>query len=200
LNIQDWQSKNDEARATDQRLLMERFGDLERNQNNLMNTLSMYAPMMSFPCDERFFLTDVQQNNVMAIQALLQKQLTDRSVPSREQQFYQQSLRHISNLSGIQVELNAWTITAFEVDMGPEIGSGGLYVIHSILFVRTSRFGCSCIMDSGRVHKGTRNKTPVALKVLKTEHGITPNSKVTASFHYLGFDLIGIHAGDPARD
>jgi hypothetical protein len=135
---------------------------------------------------------------MMAIQASLQKLLTDRSATNQEHQFYQESLRHISNLSGIQVELNTWTITAFEVDMGPEIGSGGLYVIHSILFIQISRFGCSRITNSGRVLKGTWNKTPVALKVLKTEHGITPNSKVTASFHYLGFNLIGIHAGGTA--
>jgi hypothetical protein len=70
----------------------------------------------------------------MAIQASLQKLLTDRSATNQEHQFYQESLRHISNLSGIQVELNTWTITAFEVDMGPEIGSGGLYVVRSYLF------------------------------------------------------------------
>jgi hypothetical protein len=84
---------------------------------------------MSFPNDERSFRTDVQQNNMMAIQAMLQKQLTDRSATSPEQRFYQQSLQLISNLSGMQVELDTWTVTAFEVDMGPEIGSGGLYVI-----------------------------------------------------------------------
>jgi hypothetical protein len=53
-------------------------------------------------------------------------------------------------------------------------------------------------MNSGRVLKGTWNKTPVALKVLKTENGVTPNSKVNGSFQHLGFDLIGIHAGDTA--
>jgi hypothetical protein len=66
---------------------------------------------------------------MMAILASLQKQLTDGSATNREQQFYRQTLRHLSNFSGIQVELDTWTITAFEVEMGPEIGSGGLYVI-----------------------------------------------------------------------
>jgi hypothetical protein len=139
LNIQDWQSKNNEARTADQRFLEERLGDLERNQNNLMNALGTSAPSMSFPCDERFFQTDVQENNMMAIQASLQKQLTDGSATNREQQFYRQSLRHLSILSGIQVELYTWTITAFEVDMGPEIGLGGLYVIQSYFYSRTPR-------------------------------------------------------------
>ena len=70
--------------------------------------------------------------------ASLQKQLKERLGSDREQQFYQQSLRHLSNMSGIQVELDTWTITSFEVDMGPEIGSGGLYVILSSLFA------CAC--------------------------------------------------------
>jgi hypothetical protein len=41
-------------------------------------------------------------------------------------------------------------------------------------------------MDSGRVLKGTWNKTPVALKVLKTDHGIAPNSMVISEFSSLG--------------
>jgi len=34
------------------------------------------------------------------------------------------------------------------------------------------------MMKSGKVYKGTWNKAEVALKVLKTESGVTPSSKV----------------------
>ena len=42
LNIQDLQTRNDIARASDQHELMSRLDDLEDNQNKLLTTLSAY--------------------------------------------------------------------------------------------------------------------------------------------------------------
>jgi len=50
LNIQDWQSKYDEARANDQRLLFERFGELEANHGRLMEALSEYLSNIIMLC------------------------------------------------------------------------------------------------------------------------------------------------------
>jgi hypothetical protein len=42
LNIRDWQTRNDAARAKDQDELITRLDDLERNQHKLLNVLSTY--------------------------------------------------------------------------------------------------------------------------------------------------------------
>jgi hypothetical protein len=61
--------------------------------------------------------------------ASLQRYLDQRPARDRERQFYSHSLECLSIASGSVVELDKWTITPFEVEFGPEIGSGGLYVI-----------------------------------------------------------------------
>jgi len=56
-------------------------------------------------------------------------------------------------MSGQQVDLNTWTITSFEVEIERPIGYGGF----------------------GQVYQGTWNRTRVALKVLRSEDGVTPS-------------------------
>ena len=41
MNIQDWQRRNDEARLTDQKVLHDRLNDLDSNQSQLKEMLSM---------------------------------------------------------------------------------------------------------------------------------------------------------------
>jgi hypothetical protein len=62
----------------------------------------------------------------MAIMASLQRHLQRHSLDQRERQFYSSSLRYISVSSGTHAELESWTITSYDVEFGPIIGSGGL--------------------------------------------------------------------------
>lgn len=61
----------------------------------------------------------------MAIMASLQRHLQE-SLDTRERQFYTSSLRQISVSSGSYADLESWTITSYDVEFGPIIGSGGL--------------------------------------------------------------------------
>lgn len=58
----------------------------------------------------------------------LQRNLEQLSLGNRERQFFSHSVRYISTLSGRQVQAENWMITSFDVEVGHEIGSGGLYV------------------------------------------------------------------------
>lgn len=71
---------------------------------------------------------DVQQSNVMAMMVSLQRRLDNQSASDRERRFFSHSLQHLSTSSGRQLEIENWMITAYEVEFGNEIGSGGLYV------------------------------------------------------------------------
>jgi hypothetical protein len=46
----------------------------------------------------------------------------------RERQFFSHTLQCLATASGQQVEMKDWMITFYEVEFGPKIGSGGLYV------------------------------------------------------------------------
>ncbi|KAF7982497.1 hypothetical protein HWV62_28086 [Athelia sp. TMB] len=136
VHIQDWQSKSEKARIADQKALDRRLDELETNQHNL------------------FKILNAQQSNMMAMMVSLQKRLDNRSDSERELQFYSHSLHYLSIASGCHVQLEDWMVTSYDVDFGPEIGSGGL---------------------------GSWNKTEVALKVLMNEGGVTPNTAVRFS-------------------
>jgi hypothetical protein len=56
----------------------------------------------------------------------LQRHLQYQSLDERERQFYMSSLHHVSMSSGTHAELENWTITPYEIEFGPIIGSGGL--------------------------------------------------------------------------
>ncbi|KAF8887344.1 kinase-like domain-containing protein [Infundibulicybe gibba] len=94
-----------------------------------------------------------QHGSAMAIMVSLQKALLQQG-NSRERQFLSHALNYLSSTSGQRVHLESWTISALEVDFGAEIGCGGF----------------------GKVYKGTWNKTPVALKVLRGDAGAVPSS------------------------
>ena len=64
----------------------------------------------------------------MAMMVSLQRRLDHVSDGDREQQFFSHALRHLITTSGRQVEMESWMITSYEVEFGPRIGSGGLYV------------------------------------------------------------------------
>ena len=59
----------------------------------------------------------------------LQRRLDNRFNGDQERQFFSHVLRYLTTSSGIQVELQNWMITSYEVEFGPQIGSGGLWVL-----------------------------------------------------------------------
>jgi len=72
--------------------------------------------------------TDAHQRNMMAVMVSLHKRLEIGSDEERERQFFTHTLKHLTVLSGRQVEAEEWIITSYEVEFGREIGSGGLCV------------------------------------------------------------------------
>ena len=74
----------------------------------------------------------VDQQNAQAMMVSLKKRLRMGSDAERERQFFthvlQYLLQYLTTCGERQVELETWMITSYEVEFGPEIGSGGLYV------------------------------------------------------------------------
>ena len=110
----------------------------------------------------------------MGMMVSLQRRLQTGSDDNRERQFFAYTLRYLTTFSGRQVEMEDWMVTSYEVEFGHEIGSGGLYV-YSFWYI--SCIHSLCIF-SGRVFKGSWNRTKVALKVLVMEDGVMPSSMV----------------------
>ena len=72
--------------------------------------------------------TDMHQSNVMAMMVSLQRRLDHHVDGDQEQKFFSHALQYLTTSSGRQVEIQDWMITSYEVEFGPQIGSGGLYV------------------------------------------------------------------------
>jgi hypothetical protein len=127
VHINAWQTRNDEARKADQRILNKQLRELERNQQRMMETLSkLDRPALGIPTNP--FVIDMHQDNVMAMMVSLQRRLDHISDGDQERQFFSHALRYLITTSGRQVEMESWMITSYEVEFGPRIGSGGLYV------------------------------------------------------------------------
>jgi hypothetical protein len=125
--------------------------------------------------------TDTERSSVLAMIVSLQRRLDSRSDGGRERQFFSHVLLYLATTSGLRIELQNWMVTSYEVEFGPKIGSGGLYVFsivgvdfHGVPFVN---YEC----NSGQVFLGTWNNTQIALKVLVTETGTFPSSTVGCS-------------------
>jgi hypothetical protein len=117
----------------------------------------------------------------------LQRRLDSCSDGSRERQFFSHVLLYLTTSSGLRIELQNWMVTSYEVEFGPKIGSGGLYVfsivvvnLHSVLFANYDYE-----RNSGQVFLGTWNNTQIALKVLVTGAGTFPSSTVGCSSYLL---------------
>jgi hypothetical protein len=117
----------------------------------------------------------------MAMMVSLQRRLDEQTADSPlEQTFYSSILRYLSTKSGRHIEIQDWMITSYDVEFGYEIGSGGLYVFERWLpNGSNSQIG----NDSGKGFKGTWNKMPVALKVLKDDRGMAPSSTVSLQIY-----------------
>jgi hypothetical protein len=56
----------------------------------------------------------------------LQRRLDQGLDGQREQDFFKHILRFLNTSSELEVKLQNWMITSYEVEFGPKIGAGGL--------------------------------------------------------------------------
>jgi hypothetical protein len=63
---------------------------------------------------------------MMAMMATLQKLVTKQLLGERDHDFCTRTLNYLVTKSGRHIEPERWMVTAYEVDFGMEIGSGGL--------------------------------------------------------------------------
>ena len=68
----------------------------------------------------------MQQNNIMVMMVSLQRRLDHLSDGDQEREFFSHALEYLSTTSGHEVQMENWMITPYEVEFGPQIGSGGL--------------------------------------------------------------------------
>jgi hypothetical protein len=71
----------------------------------------------------------MQQSNMMAMMVSLQRRLDHPADGDQEREFFSHTLQYLTTTSGRQVEMHNWMITPYEVEFGPLIGDGGLYVV-----------------------------------------------------------------------
>ena len=64
----------------------------------------------------------------MAMMVALQRRLDHCSDGDQERRFFAHVLRCLTTASGLRVELKNWMVTSYDVEFGPKIGSGALYV------------------------------------------------------------------------
>ncbi|KAJ6495430.1 kinase-like domain-containing protein [Mycena sanguinolenta] len=135
LNIQTMLEESKKARTQDAETVHAQLSMLEKNSAKLLQTL------------------EINQNNTIAMMVSVQKQLNTQNVGRVEQRFYTHTLEYLTSRSGKNVTVEDWMISSFEVDYGPEIGSGGF----------------------GTVYRGTWNRTEVAIKILQNQAGVKPS-------------------------
>jgi hypothetical protein len=64
---------------------------------------------------------------MLAIMTSLKKFMTNRHCGEREYRFISSTLDYLTSVTGEQlVDIDSWTITAYDVEFGAVIGSGGL--------------------------------------------------------------------------
>ncbi|PPR08181.1 hypothetical protein CVT24_001531 [Panaeolus cyanescens] len=137
VSIQHWQAKTEKARIADRASLHAHLDEIESNQKLLVKALSN------------------QKSSDLALMTTLQRRLTQKSsnADPKELEFYSHSLRYLETKSGERVDIQPWTISPFDVEIGTQMGSGGF----------------------GRVCKGTWNQMNVAVKLMKTSENVTPD-------------------------
>jgi hypothetical protein len=71
----------------------------------------------------------MHQDNVMAMMVSLQRRLDYFLDGDQEWQFFSNALQYFTTASGLQVEMESWMITSYEVEFGRWISSGGLCIL-----------------------------------------------------------------------
>lgn len=68
---------------------------------------------------------DAQHHSFTAMMVSLQRTVEQLPDGDRERRFLSRSVKYLSTASGRQISVETWMITSFDVEFGPEIGSGG---------------------------------------------------------------------------
>lgn len=80
---------------------------------------------------------DPHSGDTTPIVVCLQRRLDSRWDGERERQFFRHTQRYLASCTGNQIDVESWMITSYEVDFGPKIGVGGLYVHVDICLLHT---------------------------------------------------------------
>ncbi|KAJ7191425.1 kinase-like domain-containing protein [Mycena pura] len=100
---------------------------------------------------------EINQRNMMSVMVPIQRKLDSQEYANKpEHAFLSSTMQYLTSTSGKQVEIEDWMISSLEVDYVTEIGTGGF----------------------GKVYLGTWNHTEVAIKVVRTTRGITPDVSI----------------------
>lgn len=127
MNIQDWQKQSDEARLKDQTVLHNRLKALESNLDSLKEMLSksFLLPYPFLIINMSLDLLDAQRCSQEELMVSLQRILNEHPEGDQERSFFLRSLLYLSAASGRKIQRENWMITSFDIELGPEIGSGG---------------------------------------------------------------------------
>jgi hypothetical protein len=71
-------------------------------------------------------LTDINQQNILAMMISIERRLGGQRLNSPDDSFYSHTLQYLTSTSGQQIKVEDWMVSSFEVDIGLEIGTGGL--------------------------------------------------------------------------
>jgi hypothetical protein len=157
LSFQDWQGRNENARMKDTKALHDRLGKLESDHCLLRQMLGMSTWLTIYRCNGLQF-SDSQHYSLHTMMLSLRRKLEQQSLGTRERQFFSHSIRYLSTMSGRQVRAENWMITSFEVEFGPEIGSGGLCVF-SDRGAYLTFFLCVCVARACFQDHGIRRES-----------------------------------------
>lgn len=76
----------------------------------------------------RHLHADPHGHDTAPIVVCLQRRLDGQLDGDRERQFFKHARHVLASCNEYEVDLESWMITSYEVDFGPRIGVGGLYV------------------------------------------------------------------------
>lgn len=125
----EWQLRNDNARAADQRALDNRLDDLKADNDRLMDMLSASDTNFLLYTIHEFVVLDARVNDIIPIMICLQRRLDEQLDDNdREREFFLHTLEYLTASHGSDVVAENWMVTSYEVEFGPRIGVGGLYV------------------------------------------------------------------------
>lgn len=124
LKMHDWQAKNDAARKEDQRQLVARLDGLKHNVH-VMDELRAYSSAFLVKRNPKRH-TEINQENITAMMVSLMRQMEISARNGPEFNFYSRTLLQLSAISGRQVEVKDWMVTAYDVEFVEKIGFGGL--------------------------------------------------------------------------
>ena len=123
MDVVEWQKRSDAARLKDQEALHNRLNKLE---SQLKELFSMSFRLLHPQLQYNVVLLGAQDHSTEAMIVSFTRYLEEHSGGNREQEFFSRCIRYLSVKGGRRVRRESWMITSFDVELGREIGSGGL--------------------------------------------------------------------------